>query len=147
MFTEKNSRKTFAINILTEQLIENSAIILTMAVMWFFRPYTVLFNFGTQGYSMDINLLALSVTLMFLIETFGDVACLYAESKLTKLPTLEVWNELKQNHKRFLMFLMYSVWSMAVLSIIYWSARMPRIGFCSKDELCSCTYSVVNKMC
>ena len=46
MFNDPNSRITFATNIISEQLIENSAILLSLSVMWFFHQYHVLFNFG-----------------------------------------------------------------------------------------------------
>jgi hypothetical protein len=46
VFSELQSKLTAATNILTEQLIENSAILLSMCVMWFFQDYKVLFNFG-----------------------------------------------------------------------------------------------------
>jgi hypothetical protein len=96
---------------------------------------------------MDIHLLLLSISFIFIIEIFGDVACLYIESCLTKLPTLEVWKLLKERYKEFLIFLVYSVWAMALLSIIYFSAKTPRILWCTADEMCTCKYPHLHKIC
>ena len=73
--------------------------------------------------------------------------CFYIESKLTKLPTLEVWELLKQQYKRFLVFIVYSVWSMAVLSIIYFSAKTPRSLWCETDDICTCKYPHIKDLC
>ena len=96
---------------------------------------------------MDIQLLMISVTLIFILEIFGDVALLYLQAKMTPLPTLEVWKILKGEHKSFLVFLVYSVWAMALLSIIYCSAKLPKLAFCTADEMCSCSYPHIIKLC
>jgi hypothetical protein len=119
-----------------------------MTVFWFFSDYSLLFNFGTPGnYQLNPDRLFLNVCFIWFLQVVADVGCLYILSFVAKLDLSQAWDMLKSKHKGLIAFILFGAFSMAVLSIIYFSAKVPRALFCSSQDICSCRYPHLDGIC
>lgn len=127
--------------IIMELLLEIVSIFISPIIMICFMKYKYMFNFNGGSTETSLTIIFINFALQFIFEIPTDLLCMIFEIRNHKIELYQIWNKI--GNKKTFIFAIYGMCTMGILGMLYLSLRLPRLIFCSSQDILDCTYSPI----
>jgi hypothetical protein len=137
---ESNASFTGSVEIQTEILMENSAIVIACVTLVVIGKQGNLFMFPFPQRKIDTATIFIIGIIQLAIGAVFDFGALFVLQKYLKMPIVDTWKTMWKNRHTFFGYFAYGLFTMGFIGSLWFAFMVPRISHCPSNDICSCAW-------
>jgi len=125
--------------IFTEIFADNSSVVMAAFCIKMFYPIRSVFMFPFPDKPLIDQDIVILITIQLITAIPFDILTIYINEFYFKKELFATWKVIMKQKYRYYGFLIYGLLSMGLIGLIYMSLNVPRVLFCTSNNICDCT--------